>query len=597
MDTTMYNPFVMPFAFGVVILFLNLIISFVTWLYNLSKTQRKQVGRHIISWRTLAAIWECLRECLLHRNIFKRNPVLGYMHCSLAFGWFLLIIVGKFEASTYSGSFFTNPWLAIFFRYFEDPSRIFPHKELFTFLMDFLLAVVLSGLLLAVIKRFYSRLMGLKKATRHTPSDRIALISLWCIFPLRLVAESLVAGYRNNGGFLTQSLGNLLAPFNLPIDPIWWAYSIALCLFFIFMPFTRYMHIFTEILLIFLRKWGVVEEDKKTGYTDVELAACSRCGICIDVCPLNTAAKINDTQSVYFIRDIRDNVISHRIINDCLLCNRCVEACPVGIKSTKIRQIYREKKSFENKQYYDYLNPAATGSTTSGNKSPKVLYFAGCMSHLTPGIIDSMKKIFKAAGEDFVFVDEDKNICCGRPLRQQGFLDQANTLMAKNVQLFNSYNAEILVTSCPICYNSFKTEYKDLNIKVMHHTQYINMLIEEGRLQVNHSDKTFAYHDPCEISREENRIFEEPRNILRAAGTLLPLTNEKADALCCGSSLGNTVLSTEQIEDIRNQAMDVLTKDNPDYIVTSCPLCKKTFKKGLRNGPEVKDIAEIIIMG
>ena len=592
MENTMYNPFVMPFAFGVVILFLNLIIGYTSWLYNLSKQQRRQVRLHIISWSTLAAIWECIRECLLHRNIFKRNPVLGYMHCSLAFGWFLLILVGKFEASAYSGQFWTNPWLAIFFRYFEDTSKIFPHKEVYTFLMDFLLSVILSGLLLAMIKRFKSRLMGLHKATKHTPSDRIALISLWCIFPLRLLAESITAGTHFNGGFLTQSLGNMLIPISAHADPFWWAYSVALCLFFIFMPFTRYMHIFTEVLLIFLRKWGIVEEDKKTGYTDFELNACSRCGICIDVCQLNTDTNINDMQAVYFIRDIRERLINHQIIDNCLLCNRCVNVCPVGIDSTKIRQIYRDKKFFDNKTYYDYIN--LSDCKNQNKQQAKVIYYAGCMSHLTPTIPEAMKKIFTKAQEDFIYVDEHKNMCCGRPLRQQGFIKQADTLVDKNTQLFNSFNAEILVTSCPICFNSFMNDYKSLNMKVMHHTQYINMLIEQGKLKILHSNHTYTYHDPCEISRGKYTIIDEPRNVLNKAGKLLPVQMEKENSLCCGGSLGDTVLDVKQVQTIRDNTLKVLTQNNPDFVVTSCPLCKKTFSQGKYSNIEIKDIAEII---
>ena len=585
----MYNPFVVPFAFGVVIFFINVAIAFSAWVFHLDKIQRNQLAKNIFSFKIFAAAWEAVRECLFHRNIFKTNPILGYMHFSLAFGWLLLIVVGKIEAVYYEDSYFGNPWLAIFFRFFED-GRVYPHQHLLTNLMDLLLCFVLSGLMLAFIKRMYSKLLGMKKATKHTPSDRIALIALWCIFPFRLLSESFTAAIEHNGGFLTQSLGNLLSflPVEKIVLPMWWAYSIALCLFFILMPFTRYMHIFTEVLLIVFRKWGVVESQKHTGYTEIELSACSRCGICIDVCQLNTSAKINNVQSVYFIRDARELSLENHIANNCLFCNRCVQACPVGIETTMIRQIYRYKQNNENIPFYEYIN---TESYTKDKQAVPILYFAGCMTHLTPGIIDSMKNIFDKSGEKYLFVDEDKNICCGRPLRQQGFLEQADILKEKLTSIIENSGAEVLVTSCPICYKSFAAEYS-LNVKVLHHTQYINELLKNGRIKINKKDFSLVYHDPCEISRGCD-IYDEPRELLNALGKLQKCVNEKDDTLCCGGSLANIELNTEQSSSIANQTLEILSKNNPDYIVTSCPLCKKTFSKN-NNNSKIFDISELI---
>lgn len=586
-----YHPFVIPFCAGALLLFAILIGKFIHWLHRMSRTQKKQCLRRLISFKTLAAIWECLRECLFHRNIFKRNFVLGYMHLSFALGWFLLIVVGKAEASCYSHTLTEDPWMAIFFRYFEDGSTDYFMPHLFTFVMDLLLAWILSGILLAWCKRVYSRLLGMKRTTRHTWYDRLGMISLWCIFPCRLLAESVTATIKHNGGWLTQTLGNALA--FLPSEqlqlPLWWLYSSVLCVFFICLPFTRYMHIFAEVLLVFLRKWGVTEEAEATGYTQVETNACSRCGICIDVCPLNTAAGIHNVQSVYFIRDSRQGVLSEEVANNCLLCNRCVEACPVGIQSTLIRQIRRgERKNLENgKAYYTYLPQAL-----KREKQPKVVYFAGCMSHLTGGIIQSMLRIFEKAGEDYLFLDQDKNLCCGRPLRQQGYTAQADQMRNALEKLINESSASLLVTSCPICYHAFKQEYR-LRMPVMHHTEYLHQCLSEHRISVNADATRYAYHDPCELGRGEH-IYEEPRTLLKATGSLCKVSNEKADALCCGHSLGNTALSSAQKNMVRDEAMETLCADHPDVLATACPLCKKAFSCGKTPEVAVKDIAEII---
>lgn len=585
-----FHPFVLPFLFGAIFLFVVLFGKFALWIKSLNKLQKRRALRNLISFKTLKAIWETIRESLLHVNIFKTNFVLGYMHFCFAFGWLMLIIMGKVEEVFSSGKIFTEPWLGIFFKFFEPVGEHYPLQKFFAFFMDLLLLFVLSGLLLALLKRAYSRIMGMKKITKHSKIDRTALVALWLIFPFRLLSESVTASIKGNGGFLTQTVGGWLSA--LPVEqmelPLWWGYSITLCIFFILMPFTRYMHIFTEVLLIFLRKWGVVEAFEKTGYTSIELNACSRCGICIDVCPLNSGAKIKDVQAVYFIRDIRQRALKEEIADNCLMCNRCTNACPVGIDQPKIREIYRKKRDFPNERHFDYIKVEPPES-----KQYEVIYFAGCMSHLTPGIVTSMQRIFEKAGVSYIFLDEEKNICCGRPLKQQGFLEQAYALMRKNGDLIRELDAKILVASCPICYNSFKNEYK-LPVEVMHHTQYIDKLLKEKKLNLKKEvEQRIVYHDPCEISRG-NDIYEPPRRIIESVATLVHAGQEKDDSFCCGGSLANAILTPEQMLAIRDEALNSLCINNPDVLATSCPLCKKSFQRENKSSVIIKDIAEIV---
>ena len=87
-----FHPFVLPFTIGTIILFVILIALFVKWLLKMDKSQQIIALKNIISFKTIKAIWEAIRECLFHRNIFRTNPVLGYMHLSFAFGWFLFFL-------------------------------------------------------------------------------------------------------------------------------------------------------------------------------------------------------------------------------------------------------------------------------------------------------------------------------------------------------------------------------------------------------------------------------------------------------------------------------------------------------------------------
>ena len=252
--------FVIPFVIGCAVMFSVIAYKYVRWGLRLPKRDKILVKKNFWSKATLEAIGEAFSECLLHRRIFRINPLLGYMHMSLAFGWFLLIVVGWIETAVYLGGKMAPLHGHVFFKYFMQDT---PHRTLwginFNNVMDALLLLVLSGVMLAWFKRLRSKALGLKRTTRHTTGDRVAMSALWFVFPLRLAAESITAALYANGGFLTGTIGAALAA-HLSADTLtvlqqaaWWSYSTALGVFFVAMPFSRYMHIFTEVPLIFMR--------------------------------------------------------------------------------------------------------------------------------------------------------------------------------------------------------------------------------------------------------------------------------------------------------------------------------------------------------
>lgn len=632
---TPFNSFVIPFMAGVLFLLVVCIWKYIRWIRLFNEEQRAVLRKNWISWNIFPAIWEMLREGLLHIRIFKRNVVLGIMHQAYALGWFLLIVAGAMESmsavrhlnSDNSPEFASelisqgnwiaysktdtpatdilqnNPenvkihykrplHLAIFYRYFlHSNSPQFKNAKFYANLMDALLLYVFLGLTLAVIKIFRSRLMGMRNTTRHTIIDRFSKMSLWCIFPLRFLAESVTASLYGNGGFWTLSLAKLFDPVIVEgmEMSLWLFYSIMLTIFFVTMPFTRYMHIFTELFLIYFRKIGMTECNAKSGYSMFELNACSRCGICIDGCPLNRDVNGHKVQAVYLIRSIRMKErasVIRTMSTDCLMCGQCSIACPVQIDIASLRKIQRNKGAIDTRGNYSYLH----GMRSPFNAMGRVAYFGGCMSHLTPGITTAMEQIFNAAGIKYWHMDHHATICCGRPLEQQGFFNQAAELREKNKRLLEESGAEMLVTSCPICYQSFTKEYK-LDIPVMHHTVFIDKLISEGRLTVRHGQAKTAYHDPCELGRGMG-IYNEPRRVLEAVSNPQTVKLERENSICCGFNLGNTVLGINDQTKIRNAAIENLTESGAETIATACPMCKKAFLHHTKQ--PVRDIAELV---
>lgn len=581
--------FVWPFTIGLIALLAYLFVRFAVWVYKLEKEDKARIRKNIFSVKSIQAIKETFIESLLHHNIFKTNKVLGYMHMSLAFGWLLLIVGGHIQTWIYYNSFSNPVYVPIFFEYFVHNKTGMLFGEALTFTMDFILLFILTGVALAYFKRFYSKLFGMKKTTSLKLGDKFALTSLWLIFPLRLLAESTTASLHNTGGFLTQNLGNRISGF-IPaatFEPVfWWAYSISLGVFFISLPFSRYMHIPTEILLIALRKWGVKSKQTFDSFADVELHACSRCGICIDPCQMSSSGVSKNTPASYFLKSVRDKEINSYDALNCLMCGRCEENCPVGITTTNQRLAQRINQANNKQGNFSYLEEI------NYQAKPDVIYFAGCMSHLTPGITHSMIKIFRKAKINYWFMDEDGSVCCGRPQKLAGNLKAMEQLMGFNKKRIVESGAKTIVTSCPICFKVFSEDY-NLGIEVLHHTQYLNRLVDQKLLPVQADNKKVVYHDPCELGRGAG-IYDEPRKLLTQIAILIVTKHEKQDSLCCGGSLGNLEIEAANRSRIAKDVVDELTRPNPDVIATACPLCKKTFIKVA--AVQVLDIAELIAM-
>ncbi|MBN2864338.1 MAG: (Fe-S)-binding protein [Bacteroidales bacterium] len=604
-----FDPFVIPFNIGLYFILLYAVARSVRWFSDLSRPDKLRLQRGFFGRAFGRSLKEIFMESLIHRKILKTNFRLGYMHMSLAFGWFLLIVFGTIEADIFGSRHLNPPYKAIFFKFFNPTHGRAGFEAVYSFWMDLLLAFILSGLLLAIIKRFSSKVVGMKKTTRLKPLDKVALTSLWLIFPSRLIAESLTSGAYGTGSFLTGSLGSIFAsvvPAQELAYPFWWLYSISLGTFFVLLPLTRYMHIPTELFLIFARNSGIRTGDQSGAYTEMQIYSCSSCGICIDACQLNFSAGITNIQSAYLLKSMRNNEDVSYIANNCLMCGRCDQSCPVGIELTRIRMIRRRtdeidpventilKKYFPDntRRYHLKQNgqPVYAWLPQVRPEKTDVLYFAGCMTHLTPAIKNSMIKILKASGVNYRFMDENGGVCCGRPLMLAGQDKEARELINYNSHIIRNSGARILVTSCPICYKVFRESYY-LDIEVLHHSQFIKMIIDDGSLKLKFLRKRIAYHTPCELGRGSG-IYDEPKEVLRYVARLNKTDHEDENALCCGGSLGNMKISSAQRRKIAGDAVCDLTKDNPEMIATACPLCKKTFASVTKT--RVADIAEIV---
>ena len=648
-----YSNFVIPFVVGISFMLIWLTVGLIRLLAKIPADDRRRFWKSLITPKiALKNIKDLFCDCLFHTKIWKRKPLLGYMHSSIAFGWFMLIVLGHIEVALFVPKHLAwtdgGLFYPIFYRFFVwiNPGHVTLRGWFFFFLMDFFLLYVLTGVGMAIFKRFRSIVLGMRHTTKPSLADRVALYSLWMIFPLRLLAESFTADL-SGGSFLTVPVNHLwhwIFGDKLFFMPVWWAYSICLGLFFAAMPFSRYMHILTEVLWILLRNAGIQPRHPRKGVAEAEIYACSSCGLCLDACPMNVQKKNLKYSSVYFIRFLRrhnDKKIN-AIADKCLMCDKCHALCPVGVDAPALRRAQRATVNNSLPYDYSYLMEGSLGSNSSSvsacvaanacsitagsvastrtanahtsltDPSPsltepvevttniqktsedwKVMYFAGCMTHLTPRIIKSVEKVFKSAGVNYIFADRDGGICCGRPLMLAGKTDAAYETISANRRMILGSGCRTLVLSCPICYKIFKDEYALEGVEVLHYTQFIKRLVDEGKLKLTAGDERIVYHDPCELGRGCG-VYKEPREVLAQAGTLVKATKEGDESICCGGSLGSLTLDTRDRAKITESSVANLLANNPQTIVTACPLCLKTFSESVPETVKVQDFAETV---
>ncbi|MDG1262210.1 MAG: (Fe-S)-binding protein [Flavobacteriales bacterium] len=256
----------------------------------------------------------------------------------------------------------------------------------------------------------------------------------------------------------------------------------------------------------------------------------------------------------------------------------------------------------------EYIKVPTMAEMMASGEVPEVLFWVGCSGSFddrAKKITKAIVKILHRAGVKYAVLGAEES-CTGDPAKRAGneFLFQMQAM--QNIMVLNGYGVKRIVTGCPHCFNIMKNEYPELggNYEVLHHTQFINELIKDGKLQItdgkSFKGKRITFHDPCYLGRA-NDVYEAPREALQTLDAeLVEMRRCKSKGLCCGAGgaqmfkeaePGNKEVNVERTED----ALE--TKAN--VIATGCPFCNTMMTDGVKNfekegSVEVKDIAELI---
>ena len=240
-------------------------------------------------------------------------------------------------------------------------------------------------------------------------------------------------------------------------------------------------------------------------------------------------------------------------------------------------------------------------------KQPEILFWVGCAGSFderAQKITRDICKILHHVGISYAVLGTEET-CTGDPAKRAGneFLFQTQAMM--NIQLLDGYNIKKIVTGCPHCFNTIKNEYPNLggNYEVIHHSQLIQQLIDEGKLKAEGGEsfkgKRITYHDACYLGRG-NEIYEAPRKALEILDAeLVEMKRCRSNGLCCGAGGAQMFKEPEPgSKDINMERIDEVVAANAQVVASACPFCMTMLSDGVKHrdkGQEIKvmDIAEI----
>ena len=253
------------------------------------------------------------------------------------------------------------------------------------------------------------------------------------------------------------------------------------------------------------------------------------------------------------------------------------------------------------------MNVHTMAELAAEGKKPDILFWVGCAGSYddrAKKITRAFVKILNAAKVNFAVLGAEES-CTGDPARRAGneMLFQMQALT--NIEILNAYEVNKIVTTCPHCMNTIGNEYPELggNYEVLHHTQFIKNLIDEGKLKLeggHFKGKKITYHDPCYLGRA-NDIYDVPRALINELDVALyEAENNKSRSTCCGAGGAQMFKEAEKgDQEVFEKRTGELVSLNPQVIATACAFCNTMLTDGVKGENkedeiQVLDIAEMI---
>lgn len=407
-----------------------------------------------------------------------------------------------------------------------------------------------------------------------------------------------------------------------------------------------------------VKRFGVLDADDTNWKNYFDSLSCTECGRCTDVCPANTTGKLLSPRKIMMdlrarmkekgsslVKKGNDFNDGKSLIRDyisveelwaCTTCNACAKECPININHPSLILDMRRYLVMEESAAPGELNAIFTNIENNGapwqfspedrmkwaedvkleiplmrnkfaeGKTPEFIFWvgsAGAFDDRYKKVSREFVKILNSLGLNYAVLGTEETDS-GDVARRAGneMLFQMQAMM--NIEKLNGYKVKKIITCDPHDYNTFKNEYPEFggNFEVIHHTQFLAKLIQEGKLKLNDVFKgqTITFHDPCYLGRANNE-YKAPRVILKSLpAQILEMNRCKSFALCCGAGGGQMFKEAEKGDkEIFIERIEDVLESQANIVATACPFCMVMMTDGIKyknKENEIKnyDIAELV---
>ena len=243
------------------------------------------------------------------------------------------------------------------------------------------------------------------------------------------------------------------------------------------------------------------------------------------------------------------------------------------------------------------------------NPRYKVAYFSGCnMDFIFSDSSVNVVKVLQDAECSVVYPMEQS--CCGKPILGVGDRETGRKIAKKNIEAFEKYDVDYIISACPTCTETLHETYKKLFAndpewsrraeafckKVREFSSFVAEQYKRmGRLTPTSGGEKVTYHDSCHIKRGLG-ISEEPRALLKAAKGVELVEMHNCDK-CCGMA-GSFGMKYQEVSiPMLEEKVKNIKDTGATTAVVACPACMMQIGGGLdkaETGIQTKHIADIL---
>ncbi|TME21805.1 MAG: (Fe-S)-binding protein [Chloroflexi bacterium] len=554
----------------------------------------------------------------------------GLMHAAIFWGFLVLfptIVIAMIGAVDPHS---TLPWLGA--------------QGWYAFLVDSFAVLVLVGVIAAFAIRKVQKPARFK-GSHLGEADLILALIAGIVTTLLLWHASQIALHLNDYPAQWAPISNALSNAISPVAPVLervavWAHVLIILSFLVYLPYSKHLHILVAAFNVYFGRtrsrgriepidfekpeaeirFGSARVSDMTWKQMLDTMSCTECGRCQDVCPAyNTGKPLSPKLLIMNLRDhllsqseapIVPNAVIDDVVWDCVTCGACVQECPVGIEhidhvidlrrnlvmvesrfpdeaGAMLRDVDRTSNPWGKPQAdrMQWAEGLGVRVLQPGERAPDVLFWVGCapaFDERARKAAVSTAKLMQMAGVDFAVLGP-REACTGDPARRMGDEYTFQRLAGENVATLNDGGVKKIVTTCPHCFNTIGNEYRDFGgtYEVVHHTQFLADLVNEGKLAPMPSERTITYHDSCYLARH-NDVREAPRELVSAVGQAVEMPRNRERTFCCGAGGARMWMEEKRGRPINQERVREAVATGAETLAVACPFCTVMLDDGVR---------------